>query len=332
MAEPKFTNYSSESGRYINTKPNRPYKFGFCDTLSVAYKFLFETGARSPQALLPEVKPDLASFLVPGQKVKFVWFGHSTLLLNIDGRIVLLDPVFSGHASPFSWMVKRFQPAALKREELPPIDLIVISHDHYDHLDQETIEFFKEKDTQFAVPLAVGQHLRSWGVPSERIAELNWYETFSFKGLTLTATPAHHFSGRGLFDRDKTLWASWIIQGTHERIYYSGDSGYADHFKEIGERFGPFDLAFVENGQYDERWLDAHMLPEETIQAAVDLKARTFVPVHWGMFDLSIHHWTDPVKRSSKLAKERGLPFLSPRLGEIVDRNVEQSFQEWWDL
>lgn len=331
MAAQKIGNYSAETGKFLNTKAKPSYDFEICDTLSVAYKFLFGTASRSPRGLLPEVKPDIATFLLPGEKMKFVWFGHSTLLLNIDGQVLLVDPVFSQSASPFSWMVKRFQPAALKREELPAIDTIVISHDHYDHLDKETIEFFQDKKTQFVVPLAVGEHLRNWGIPAERIAELDWYDSFAFQGLTFTATPAHHFSGRGLFDQNETLWASWIIQGSKERIYFSGDSGYAEHFKEIGNRFGPFDVAFLENGQYNERWLYAHMMPEETVQAALDLQARTFVPVHWGMFDLSIHNWSEPVERSYKLAAEKGIPFLSPRLGEIVDRNIKQEFRPWWD-
>lgn len=331
MPESKPTNYSPVTGEFTNIRPEAgPPKMTFGETLTVARKVFFEGGARIPKGKLPEVKPDLGAFLTPADNMKFIWFGHSTLLLNVDGKTILIDPVFSASASPFNFLVKRFQPSILKLEELPPIDKIVISHDHYDHLDEKTIRFFASKATQFIVPLGVGRHLLDWGIHKTRVSELNWGDSVTDHGITFTAAPAQHFSGRGFFDRNKTLWASWIIQGKSEKIFYSGDSGYGDHFKEIGRRYGPFEYAFIENGQYNERWPDVHMQPEDTLQALIDVDAHTLIPVHWGMFDLALHHWSEPVARTYKIAKNWDLEIIVPRLGEVVD-TYEYKTTPWWE-
>lgn len=330
MTDPK-TNYNRETGEFYNLVPNKNApKMSFSETLKIMRKVFLEGGKRTPKQKLPEVKPDLKSFLEPGEKVKFIWFGHSTLLLNIEGKIVLIDPVFSGAASPFSFMVKRFQPPVLSLKELPHIDVILISHDHYDHLDRKTIEFFTDKDTAFIAPVGVGDHLYDWGIPRKRITELQWGDAISHNGIKFIATPAQHFSGRGLFDRNETLWASFVIESHTEKIYYSGDSGYGDHFKEIGKRYGPFDLAFLENGQYNERWPDVHMQPEETLQAQIDLDAKYLMPIHWGMFDLSLHNWKEPIERTYKIARNWHIPIYTPRLGEIVDTNRPVKNTPWW--
>lgn len=300
---------------------------GFFESLKVASRVFFE-GGRRPLTKLPEVVPDYESFLSPDGEIKFIWFGHSTLLLNLDGKIVLIDPVFH-HASPVSFLVKRFQPPVTPVTELPAIDVIVISHDHYDHLDRLTVEAFQEKSTHFIVPSGVGNHLRDWGIPRERITELGWHERTLHRDLKFTATPAQHFSGRGPFDRNESLWASWIIEGMHEKVYYSGDSGYGPHFREIGNKYGPFDFAFIENGQYNERWPEVHLHPDQTIEAYFDLKAKTLIPVHWGMFDLALHHWTEPVVYTHTLAKNWGIPMLTPKLGEIVHRGNHPT-SAWW--
>ncbi|WP_407310843.1 MBL fold metallo-hydrolase [Desulfosporosinus sp. SB140] len=330
MLNQKFSNSSSEYGRFMD-RTDTPPKVSLWEMLSVIKEILFDAKSRTPQGKLPEVRSEMLPFLVPGETLKFIWFGHSTLLLNMDGQTILIDPVFSKFASPINFINKRFQPAVITLEELPPIDDIVISHNHYDHLDKKTIKFFRNKATKFIVPLGVGKHLRDWGISSSRISELNWGESLTSNALTYTAAPARHFSGRGLFDSNKTLWASWVIQGKLEKIFYSGDSSYSNHFKEIGNRFGPFDLAFIENGQYDKRWIDAHMLPEETIQAVIDLKARTFVPVHWGMFDMAVHNWSEPVKCIYKLAKTHELPIITPRFGEVVEIISRQTYFPWWE-
>lgn len=323
--------YSEEHEQYLNIRTDAgPNKMKLWDTLKIVKKIFFDKNSRAPEGKLPEVRPDFVSFLIPAEQTKFIWFGHSTLLLNVDGETVLIDPVFSGSASPFSFLVKRFQPPVVELTELPHIDVIVISHDHYDHLDEISIKFFKDKTTEFIVPTGVGEHLINWGIPKERIFERSWGESVERSGIKFTATPAQHFSGRGLFDRNKTLWASWIIQGQKEKIFYSGDSGYAAHFKNIGEEYGPFDLAFLENGQYNVRWPDVHMQPEETLKAMVDIKAKTFVPVHWGMFDLSLHHWAEPIKRSYRIAQSWNIPIITPKIGEVIENRNYMNVQ-WWE-
>ena len=263
--------------------------------------------SRIPQGKIPEAKPDIDHFMKKDNQTKFIWFGHSTLLVNIDGQIILMDPIFSRYASPIYFIVKRFQPPVLNLNELPHIDTILISHNHYDHLDKKTIKFFKRNSTEFIVPLGIGNILERWGIDRSRITELDWYESADKNPVKYTSAPAKHFSGRGLFDRNKTNWSSWVIEGKNEKIFFSGDSGYGKHFKEINKYFGKFDIVFIENGQYDKRWPDIHMMPEKTVQAALDLEAKNFVPIHWGMFCISFHHWAEPIERSSRLAKKKGL-------------------------
>lgn len=295
-------------------------------------EWLTNTEGRVPQNPLPEVKPDLQEFLKPAADLKVIWFGHSTFLLNFSGKIILVDPVFSGTASPFSFMVKRFQPPVLKLEELPKIDLVLISHDHYDHLDMETMKFFAQHqpDQKFLMPLGVGSHLKSWGVNEVNITERDWWQSHTLEGIEFIATPAQHFSGRSLTDGNKTLWASWVIRNSEHNIYFSGDSGYDVHFKQIGDKYGPFDLAFIENGQYNVKWRAVHALPEESVQAYFDLKAKRFFPIHWGMFVLSLHSWREPVDELLRLSKERGVKTVTPKIGEVVTVNEDYQSIAWW--
>lgn len=325
-------NYSSRSGKYRNLEPEGPVQPGFWDMMTVAREIFLNSAARAPQGRLPEVRPDLAGLLTPGPKLKFIWFGHSTLLINMNGQTILIDPIFSASASPLGIISNRFQAPLLSPGQLPPVDTILISHDHYDHLDKRTIKAFMAAPTRFLVPAGVGRHLRSWGLPAARIDELDWGESVANQGLTYQAAPARHFSGRGPGGFNKTLWASWIISSPAEKIYYSGDSAYCQHFQEIGGDSGPFDLAFMENGQYDRRWPDSHMMPEDTVQAVIDLRAQVFVPVHWGMFDLSLHHWADPIRRCFREASQRHLAIITPRLGELVDIADPRCYPQWWEL
>ncbi|OUR95811.1 hydrolase [Halobacteriovorax marinus] len=294
-------------------------------------EWLFGGVNRVPKMELPQVKPDIAEFLTPSKELKVIWFGHSTFLLNMSGKIILVDPVFSGSAAPFSFMVKRFQKPALSLEELPAIDYIVISHDHYDHLDMESIQFFKDKKTKFVTPLGVGSHLVGWGIERERISELDWWDKLEVEGVSFIATPSQHFSGRDGFHDNETLWASWVIQNSEHNIYFSGDSGYDEHFKKIGEKYGPFDLAFIENGQYNLKWRAVHMMPEEAAQAYFDLGAKKFFPVHWGMFELSFHTWFDPIVEISEQAKKRGIELVTPRLGEVISLSEDLKTTSWWE-
>lgn len=319
-----------KSRSYTNQLPDKkPSDLNNKETLSLLKKFFLDSASRSPQVKMPEVKPDLNTFLEFSPDLKFIWFGHSTFLLSLGGQRILVDPVFHS-ASPFSFMVKRFQAPVLKLNELPVVDIILISHDHYDHLDKKTVKFFRKKKAHFIVPTGVSKHLRKWGIPLERITEVAWDESFDKNGLTFTAAPAQHFSGRTPFDRNETLWAAWIVQSQNQKIYYSGDSGYGPHFKQTGEKHGPFDYAFIENGQYNVRWPDVHMQPEESLQALIDLEAHTMIPVHWGMFDLSLHHWSEPIIRTHKIAKAWGLSLITPRLGEVVTRD-HQPDSPWWE-
>lgn len=327
----KSAHYSHEDKRFINLPfHNKVQPMGFMDTLGIMKTMLLDKDTRSPVQKLEEQKPDMEKFLSPADHSKFIWLGHSTLLLNLDGKILLIDPVFSDYAFSLDIFVKRFQAPAITLEELPPIDAIVISHNHYDHLDKKTIQFFKDKKTRFILPLNVGEDLIGWGIPKDRFVELDWDESVTEFGIKFTAAPAQHFSGRGLFDKNKSLWCSWVIETKNDKLFYSGDSGYSNHFKLIGEKYGPFDVTFIENGQYNERWADIHMLPDETIQAHIDLKGKYFVPVHWGMFNLSLHHWSEPVERTYKIAQEKNVNYLSPKLGEVINLESVSLDSPWW--
>ena len=298
----------------------------------VAIDFLFKKKDRSPPEKLPEMTPDMASFLSPSSKLKIIWFGHSSFLLNMDGKIILVDPVFSPSAAPVSFMVQRFQAPILTLSQLPKIDYILISHDHYDHLDMESIKHFKDKTTKFITPLGVSSHLKSWGVPLQRIIEKDWWESYDENNIKFTATPAQHFSGRSGFDKNCSLWASWVIKSENSNIYFSGDSGYDVHFKEIGEKLGPFDVAFLESGQYNQAWREVHMLPEEAVKAFFDLKARSYFPVHWGMFVLSLHSWFEPIEKIFKFSREQNFTLLAPKIGQIVTLGEKTPVDPWWEL
>ncbi|WP_218418552.1 MBL fold metallo-hydrolase [Alteromonas lipotrueae] len=248
--------------------------------------------------------------------------GHSSVLLKIDGEFVLLDPVFSERAFAVEWLgPKRFHDTPISIDELPPIKAVIISHDHYDHLDKSAIKKLAHITETFVTPLKVGNHLRKWGVPNEQIVELNWWQSTSVSSMTFTATPSQHFSGRGLFDKDKTLWASWVIKGENTNLFFSGDSGYFGGFKDIGERFGPFDLTLIETGAYNDMWSEIHMLPEQSLQAHIDVKGHIMMPIHNSTFDLALHNWFEPLEKITQLANEKQVTVSTPKFGEVVNIN-----------
>jgi len=260
-----------------------------------------------------------------------VRLGHSSHLLKLRGKYWLIDPVFGDRASPVSWAGPlRFHPSPLPLGEVPPIEGLILSHDHYDHLDVPTIEALKDRVQRYFVPLGVGARLRGMGVPADRIVELDWWQEARHGEVGLTATPAQHFSGRTLWDRDKTLWASWAIRSGSERIFYSGDTGYFKGFKEIGEKLGPFDLALMENGAYDNYWPAVHMSPEETVRAFQDVKARTLYLVHNSTFDLAFHPWREPLERVAQLAERQGLALATPEIGEVLTLGRPRENKLWW--
>ncbi|WP_270343983.1 MBL fold metallo-hydrolase [Bacillus mobilis] len=261
------------------------------------------------------------------------WFGHSASLLKIEGKNLLLDPMFGDASSPFPvFTSKRYSGAfSLEREDLQEIDAIIISHNHYDHLNYKSIMLLKDRAKHFYVPTGVAQYLIKWGVSPSKISEHNWWDEIMFDNIKLVCAPARHFSGRSMKDRDCSLWCSWLILGQETRVFFSGDSGYAPHFKEIGDKYGPFDLTLMECGQYDPRWSAIHMLPEETVQAHIDVKGDLLLPIHWGAFTLALHEWSDPIERVTKEAKRLGVKITTPQIGESITlKSTEYPSSAWW--
>lgn len=296
-------------------------------------EFFKNDPARLPDFELPLEKRDSLELVQDSIPTRLVWFGHSAFLLQLDGKNILIDPMLGEVPAPNPLLgKKRFsKELPIEIEKLPKIDLILISHDHYDHLDYESIQKLKAKTAKYLVPLGVGAHFERWGVDRKDIEEFAWWEELELDSIRFAFTPSRHFSGRGLGNRFSTLWGSWVIQGTSDKLYFSGDSGYGPHFKEIGEKYGPFDFAMLECGQYNENWKEIHMMPEETAQSSLDLQANAFMPIHWGAFTLAMHSWTDPVERVMKRSNEIGANVFVPKIGEFIELSSETRITEtWW--
>ncbi|KAA3633577.1 MAG: MBL fold metallo-hydrolase [Bacteroidetes bacterium] len=287
---------------------------------------------KEPEKPLPIKRLDHNKWDTMPEKPKFVWYGHATLLLQINGKNLLIDPMFGPIASPFSFMgIKRFSKNTLDLiDDLPPIDAVLISHDHYDHLDLKSIEKLKGRIENWFVALGVGRHLEKWGVNSRDIQELDWWQEIQFEGINITFTPSQHFSGRGLSDRFKSFWGGFVFQTQDHSIYWNGDGGYGTHFREIGEKFGSFDWAFMECGQYNDLWHQLHLFPEESVLAAIDAGAKKAIPVHWGAFALAMHSWKDPIDRFVAEAKKHKFAICTPDLGDVVVLGQEPEENEWW--
>ncbi|EMN1929439.1 MBL fold metallo-hydrolase [Burkholderia ambifaria] len=315
--------------RFSNVAP-RPVE-GFGKTLGIAWNMLVNkprntvpTGALPIDSLTREqldAAPDRSLYRL----------GHSTLLLKLRGEFWLTDPVFAERASPFRRVgPKRFHAPPIALEDLPPLRGVILSHDHYDHLDRDTVLALAATTGVFVTTLGVGDRLIEWGIDAKKVRQLDWWQSIDIDGLTLTATPAQHFSGRSLFDGNSTLWASWVIIADDLRVFFSGDTGYFDGFRTIGERLGPFDVTLIETGAYDPQWPYVHMQPEETVQAHIDLRGRTLIPIHNGTFDLAMHRWQEPFERVTALAMVRGVELSTPRMGERLDLTEPHRGERWW--
>ncbi|MEV0647372.1 MBL fold metallo-hydrolase [Phytomonospora sp. NPDC050363] len=280
-----------------------------------------------PLLPVPLATPDPA----PGPGAHVTWYGHASALVDLDGTRVLLDPVWGDRCSPsLVTGPRRLHPSPAALEDLPHIDAVLISHDHYDHLDMPTIKAIaRDRTAPFLVPLGIGAHLESWGVPAERIVEMDWDDAHAVGDVTLTLTAAQHFSGRGL-KRNTSLWGSWVIAGPRHRVFYTGDSGYFDGYRAIGAAHGPFDATLVQIGAYSPAWPDIHMTPEDAARAHLDLNGGLLIPVHWCTFDLAFHAWGEPVDRLWREAKARGISLTVPRPGQTVDVANAPEPDGWW--
>ncbi|MFF3617091.1 MBL fold metallo-hydrolase [Streptomyces sp. NPDC002580] len=285
---------------------------------------------RRPAGPVPVTAPPTAERLPPGG-LHITWHGHSSALVEIEGARILTDPVFSDRCSPAPLPgPRRLHPSPVPVTELPPLDAVVISHDHYDHLDAPTVRALTRSQTApFVVPLGVGAHLERWNVPAARIVELDWDESVTVNGVRLTATEARHYSGRGL-TRDRTLWASWVLAGENRRVFYSGDSGYFPGYAEIGSAYGPFDVTLMQIGAYGDAWAEIHMTPEQALTAHHDVRGDLLIPLHWATFDLALHSWAEPADRIQHAARTSGTRLAVPRPGQRVDADAPPEVDGWW--
>jgi L-ascorbate metabolism protein UlaG (beta-lactamase superfamily) len=300
--------------------------------LSTIPKFFTNGDNKVPSQILPQKKLVKSYFDNEPKEPRITWFGHSAIFIEMEGMNFFIDPMLGDFPAPHPMLGNsRFnKELPISIENLPEIDVILISHDHYDHLDYGSIQQLKDKVKLFYVPLGIKAHLTAWGVAENKIKEFDWWESANLNGIEFVSTPARHFSGRG-FTRNNTLWCSWVLKSENNSIFFSGDSGYGKHFKEIGSIYGPFDFAMMECGQYNEQWAHIHMTPEETIQASIDVNTKFMMPIHWGSFKLALHAWDDPIERASKKANELNMPIATPIIGESIVINGENfPSEKWW--
>ncbi|MEM7374519.1 MAG: MBL fold metallo-hydrolase [Bacteroidota bacterium] len=306
-------------------------EFSWSDLPELLRKQFFDKENREPSHPIPIVPFDRQAFLAPSDQMKYIWYGHSVVLLRLAGKTLLIDPMLGDNASPIApFATKRFSPNTLSLiEDFPEIDLLLMTHDHYDHLDYASIQALKSRVKHYFVALGVGRHLEEWGIAPEKITEFDWWDAHPLADIQITFTPSRHFSGRGLTDRAKSLWGGWAFKTETEALYFSGDGGYGHHFKDIGSRLGPFDFGWMECGQYNKSWHQIHMYPEESVQAALDAGVQQATPVHWAGFALAQHDWDEPANRFWNEANKQGMPLLLPAPGELLS-DRKKVYEPWW--
>lgn len=306
------------------------------DDISMA-NFFRRDSNRVPQKEIDHDLINSKSFTsLKNNSIRFAWLGHSAFIFNIENKLIMLDPMLTEYASPIPISsLKRFGPdpeKVLSIKDLDSIDAVIFSHDHYDHLDYNSIKILKDKVKKYYVPIGLGNHLSDWGVNSKLITELNWNEKSKYHNIEIVCLPSRHFSGRGPFNRNSTLWASWAILSEDGKVYFSGDSGYGKHFKDIGQKYGPFDIVLIDSGQYNKAWKHSHMFPNEAVLAAKDLKAKYFMPIHWGAFVLSTHEWDEPVNESVLYSKRFNQRIITPKIGQVLELSkINKKLISWWD-
>lgn len=295
-------------------------------------EYFFGGNQRQPPGPLPMERPHEAWTKPVSSGLRTTWLGHSTVLLEVDGHRVLTNPVFGERASPLKFAgPRRFHQVPASLDELPKLDAVLLSHDHYDHLCATTMAALaKMPDVPIVTSLGVGAHLERMGVAAERVHELDWNESREVRGLRFTATPCQHFSGRGVTDRNTTLWSSWVIQGDRHKVFFSGDTGLTEQFRETAAKHGPFDLVMLEVGAFHPSWGAIHLGPENALKAFQMLGGGTLLPVHWGTFNLALHAWDDPAETLVKLADEQKLRVITPKLGLVVEPSQLEGATPWW--
>ncbi len=320
-------NYKNGSFQNISVTPDFTDGAGY---FTVLKEFLFKKNLHGkPSGAIPSKKTNLLT-LLPNENV-LIWFGHSSYFMQVDGKKILVDPVLSGNASPVKFTTKSFEGSDVyTTDDFPPIDYLFITHDHWDHLDYKTLVKLKPKIKKVITGLGTGAHLEHWGFDTNLLIEKDWNEEIILdNGFVVNTTPSRHFSGRG-FKRNQSLWMSFVLATPSMKIFIGGDSGYDAHFKTIGENYGPFDLAIIECGQYNRYWKYIHLMPEETVQAGMELNTKKLLPVHWGKFTLSLHPWKEPVIRFKEAALNKNIEIITPLIGEKVDLSNSSPSVDWW--
>ncbi|WP_006241446.1 MBL fold metallo-hydrolase [Mycolicibacterium tusciae] len=320
-----------QDGAFVNLEPASPSSLTRQEQFLLVREVVGGSSNQHPSAPVPLVTPDPS---LPVGDLAVTWYGHSSAVIEIDGYRVLADPVWSDRCSPSRTLgPRRLHPVPAPLEALPAIDAVIISHDHYDHLDIDTVkQLARTQRAKFFVPLGIGAHLRAWHIPADRIVELDWNESARLGDLTLVCTPARHFSGRFL-TRNTTLWSSWALIGPSHRAFFGGDTGYSKSFGDIGAEHGPFDLSLMPVGAYHSGWPDIHMNPEDAVRAHRDITdAGLLIPIHWATFRLAPHPWSEPVERLAEAAEAEGVLVAVPKPGERVQPDAALAADPWWRL